>query len=145
MGFVYHRNKPLKSWTALEELKGTKIGYVKGYASTEKFEALEKNKTLTVRRTSVDLTNLVMLGGGRLDAVLVDKFVFQFLMNTEDRLKKHRKDLFFADKALEQKNLFLCLRDDAEGQALLKEFNAGLATLDAEAIVDNYFRKSFSK
>ncbi len=58
-------------------------------------------------------------------------------------IKAGDDELRFDEKPLEDKMLYLCFRDDEQGQTLKHIFNADLEGADAEAIVDGYFATAF--
>ena len=91
-----------------------------------------------------DLTNLKKLLRKRIDAVVIDKLVLEYLKATDASLKGGADKLRFNDNPLEDKTLYLCLREDQTGRTLKHIFNAGLEQIDAEAIVENYFATAFS-
>jgi polar amino acid transport system substrate-binding protein len=143
LGFVFHKGKRLKRWKTLSDLKGKKIGYVNGYASTPEFAALEKSGLLTVLRNDSDIDNLRLLARGQIDLVLIDEFVFEYLMAKEDQLSLFKKKFHFHNKPVAAKNLYLCLRKTPAGLKLKKAFNTGLQKLDVETILSRYFSEVF--
>lgn len=144
LGFVYRKDHPLDYWQNLEDLKDRRIGYVSGYASTDAFEALEQSRKLTVIRTADDRQNLHNLLSKKVDLILIDRFVFHFLLASEQSFAHYKKNLGFSSKPLERKVLYLCLRDDELGRKLITVFNRGLAHVDARKVVTDYFSKAFA-
>ncbi len=82
IGFFKLKRKDI-SFNRLEDLKGLKIGTVKGYVNTKEFDAADYLNKDAVKD---DLTNFKKLAAGRLDLVVADKFVGLNL------IKKHMPD-----------------------------------------------------
>ncbi|MFC1673382.1 substrate-binding periplasmic protein [Pseudomonadota bacterium] len=142
LGFVHMGGHPLPAWENLNDLSKVRIGYVTGYASTDEFEALEAAGTLRVFRTINDATNLKKLLKGQLDAVLIDRFVFENLVNADPTLQGVAPTIVFADKPLDTKPLHLCLRNDDQGRAVRDAFDAALAEMDADTFITKYFQNT---
>ncbi len=90
-----------------------------------------------------DVTNLKKLVRKRIDAVVIDKLVLEYLKVTEESIRAGADKLRFDEKPLEDKTLYLCFRGDDEGRKLKDKFNTGLEGVDVEAIVDGYFATAF--
>ncbi len=144
LGFVYHKHNAMRNWESLDDLRGMRIGYVTGYASTDEFEAMESARDFWVFRSMNDQSNLEKLIKGQLDAVLIDGLIFQYLMRIVPMLSENAELLVFHPQHLELKDLFVCFRDDGEGRRVRDMFNTGLETLDSEAIMNQYFLDAFS-
>ncbi|MEO1191711.1 MAG: ABC transporter substrate-binding protein [Pseudomonadota bacterium] len=144
LGFAEHVNAPV-AWESIDDLgeQKLKIGTVLGYANTDEFD--EKAGTGWIRAISAkdDLTNLKKLQRQRIDAAVIDKLVLSYLLATEPALKRDAASLQFNDKPLDEKTLYLCFVDNAEGNALRERFNAALAEVDVDAIVAAYFENAF--
>ena len=144
LGFAEHADAPM-SWQNLADIGAQKleIGTVLGYANTDAFDAEVSAGRIGVNSANDDVTNLKKLLRKRIDAVVIDKLVLEYLKATEASLKKDAAKLRFDERPLEDKILFLCFRGTDQGKALLAGFNAGLAEIDAAAIVENYFATAF--
>lgn len=144
LGFAENVNAPIK-WKNLDDIgeQKLKIGTVLGYANTDEFD--EKAGTGWIRAVPApdDLTNLKKLMRGRIDAAVIDKLVMSYLLATEPSLKGGTKLIEFNPKPLEEKQLFLCFRKTDRGLALRDKFNKGLAQIDVDKIVDDYFQNEF--
>jgi polar amino acid transport system substrate-binding protein len=144
LGFAENAEAPI-TWTNIDSLgdQQLKIGTVLGYANTDEFDKKVGTGWIRAVPANDDVTNLKKLARKRIDAVVIDKLVLEYLKATEPSLKDGRENLRFNARPLEDKTLYLCLRDDDAGRAMLATFNAGLAQIDVEAIVDNYFATAF--
>lgn len=122
------------SWKTLDDLASLRVGTVVGYANTPAFDERVEDGSLEVISSLSDVENLLKLGQGKLDAAVVDRYVFEHLMRTESRLAPYAGELRVDANMLETKNLYLCFRAEPEGEALRDLFNAGLRSVDFDAI-----------
>lgn len=135
LGFAERIDAPLV-WTSLDDIgeRKLKIGTVAGYANTDEFDSKVGTGWIHAIPSPDDATNLGKLLRKRLDAVVVDQLVFQYLKATEPALRQRAHELRFNERLLEDKTLYLCLRDDASGTRLMQAFNRGLEGVDADRI-----------
>jgi polar amino acid transport system substrate-binding protein len=144
LGFAENVSSPI-TWKNLDDIgeQKLKIGTVLGYANTDEFD--EKAGTGWIRAVPApdDLTNLKKLMRSRIDAAVIDKLVMSYLLATQPSLKGGKDSIEFNAKPLEEKQLFLCFRNTDEGLALRDKFNEGLAQINADKIVDEYFQNEF--
>jgi polar amino acid transport system substrate-binding protein len=146
LGFAEHIEAPI-SWDSIDSIgeQNLKIGTSLGYANTDEFDAKVKSGVIHVIPANNELPNLKKLIRKRVDAVVIDKFTLEYLKATEPSLLNGRENLRFNAKPLEDKTLYLCFRNDEVGRAMRETFNAGLAKIDVNVIVDNYFSTAFSQ
>jgi len=146
LGFAEHVEAPI-TWKNLDDLgeQQMKIGTVLGYANTDEFDVKAGTGYILTVPSNDDLTNLKKLARQRIDAVVIDKLVLEYLKATEASLKGSASKLQFNAKPLEDKTLFLCFRDDEAGQAMKQTFNTGLEQVDSDAMVEDYFATAFSE
>ena len=146
LGFAEHVDSPI-TWANLDDIadQQLKIGTVLGYANTDDFDAKVGTGYILAVPSNDDLTNLKKLAKRRIDAVVIDKLVLEYMKATDESLAASAEKLRFDEKPLEDKTLYLCFRDDDEGHPLRHIFNAGLAQIDSTAIVDSYFATAFSE
>lgn len=144
LGFVENSEAPV-TWSSLDDLGEQKlsIGTVLGYANTDEFDEKAGTGWIKVVPAKDDITNLRKLLRKRIDAAVIDKLVLSYLLATEEKLKNTSDVLVFDEKPLEEKTLYLCFIDDENGRELRDKFNEGLAQLDIQEIVDNYFDQEF--
>jgi polar amino acid transport system substrate-binding protein len=145
LGFAEHADEPI-TWASLDDIgdQQLKIGTVLGYANTDEFDTKVGTGYILAVPSNDDLTNLKKLMRMRIDAVVIDKLVLEYLKATEASLKNNADKLQFNAKPLEDKTLYLCFRNDEEGRTLKHIFNAGLEQIDPEKIVDDYFATAFT-
>jgi polar amino acid transport system substrate-binding protein len=146
LGFAEHVDAPI-TWDSVDDLgeQQMKIGTVLGYANTDEFDAKVGTGYILAVPSNDDLTNLKKLARKRIDAVVIDKLVLEYLKASEASLKGSTDVLQFNAKPLDDKTLFLCFRDDDGGRTTKHIFNAGLEQVDSEAIVKDYFATAFSQ
>lgn len=133
-------------WRSLDDIseQQLKIGTVLGYSNTDEFDAKVLSGDIQVVPSNDDLTNLRKLLRRRIDAVVIDKLVLEYMKLTETSLRGDADKLRFDERPLEDKTLYLCFRGDETGRMLNRAFNAGLEQIDAEAIIERYFATAFA-
>ena len=146
LGFAENVDAPI-SWTNVDSLgdQQLKIGTVLGYANTDEFDAKVGTGWIIAIPSNDDVTNLKKLARKRIDATVIDKLVLEYLKATEPSLAAHGDNLRFNAKPLEEKTLYLCFRDDEEGRAALDIFNSGLAKVNVDEVVSEYFATAFAQ
>lgn len=146
LGFAEHADAPI-TWDSLDSIgeQQLKVGTVLGYANTDEFDKKVGTGWIIAIPSNDDLTNLKKLARERIDAVVIDKFVLEYLKATEASLKESREKIQFNARPLEDKTLFLCFRDDEPGRKMRDRFNAGLAKVDTDEIAENYFSTAFAE
>jgi polar amino acid transport system substrate-binding protein len=144
LGFAEHVDKPIQ-WSSLDEIKaqGLQIGTVLGYANTDAFDESAADGSINAIPAKDDATNLRKLALQRLDAAVIDKLVMSYLLATDESLKPSATLLRFDETPLDEKTLHVCFNDNPEGRALRERFDAALAEMDVESIVDKYFLIAF--
>lgn len=131
LGFM-KRKADQVTFTTLEDLKGLKIGVVRGYVNTEAFD---KADYLTKEEANDDITNLRKLLAGRLDLVVVDKFVGLYLV--QQMLPDKAAEVEFVTPSLEEKTLHVLIsKKTADAEAKMKAFNDGLKTVKESGRLD---------
>ena len=121
LGFMKRKDEQV-TFTKLEDLKGLKIGVVRGYINTEEFD---KADYLSKEESNDDITNLRKLLAGRLNLVVIDKFVGLYLM--QQMLPQDVDKVEFVTPSLEEKTLHVLIsKKTADAEAKMKAFNDGL-------------------
>lgn len=133
LGFAERSDAPV-AWTNLSDLQGRRIGTVRGYVNTDKFDAAVAAGTLSVDPAVDDATNLRKLAAGRLDLVVIDINVLRHLVTTYPDLKPLAARLRFNDRILEDKSLHVCFRPGAEGEALRRRFDDALLAGGSDSV-----------
>ncbi|KAA3629041.1 MAG: ABC transporter [Proteobacteria bacterium] len=139
LGFAERVDAPI-SWRTLDDLgeQQLKIGTVFGYTNTEEFDRRVGIGWIRAIPSENDADNLRRLLRGRIDAAVIDKHVFRYLVATEERLAQAVDELQFNDHPITEARFYVCFYGDAEGVSMRDVFNAGLATLDIDKRLAEY-------
>lgn len=132
LGLAQLRSKPLK-WTRVEELANYRIGVVTAYANEDSFDKLAKDGVIKTTDAETDAENLINLVRGKVDGVVIDSHVFEWVLKNDARLRPYRERLQMHERLLVTWPLFVCFRKDAEGAAMRDRFNTGLAMLHEDS------------
>lgn len=133
LGFAERSDAPV-AWSDLSDLRGRRIGTVRGYVNTEKFDAAVAADILSVDPSVDDATNLRKLAAGRLDLAVIDINVLRHLVTTDPDLKPLAGRLRFNERILEDKTLHVCFRPGTEGEALRRRFDAALLAARSDSV-----------
>jgi polar amino acid transport system substrate-binding protein len=114
---------------------------VTGYVNTAEFDQAVADGRLKVSDVAEDRQNLFKLLAKRVDLTVIDKNVFRYIVQTQEKLKVNSEKLGFSKKLLENKNLYICFRKGDEGEKFRKLFNEGLLKIDVKKIMAEYFKK----
>ena len=144
LGFAEHVDAPLV-WVSLDDIgeRKLKIGTVAGYANTDEFDTKVGMGWIRAIPSQDDAESLRKLLRKRVDAAVIDKFVLEYLKATDDTIKSDAAKLRFNERLLEDKTLYLCFRDDEDGNRLRQAFDGGLEGIEADRIVADYFATAF--
>lgn len=124
LGFFKRKGHTI-TYSTLEDLKPFKIGVVRGYVNADAFD---KAVYLQKEEANDDISNLRKLLAGRLDLVVMDKFVGLYLMQQE--IPDKIGEVEFVSPVLEEKTLHVLISKKVEdAEAKMKAFNDGLKTL----------------
>lgn len=135
LGFFKRTDKDI-SYTVLQDLKGKKIGVVKGYVNTKEFDDAA---FLTKDAAKDDLTNFKKLVAGRLDLLVADKFVGTHLMKTN--MPDKATAVEFISPPLAEPELYVCISNKATANAeKLKAFNAGFEQIKADGTLEKILK-----
>lgn len=123
IGFYGRRNLPLKV-DDLSALQTRTIGTVRGYANPEVFEAANLRTEVTVD----DLTNLKKLAADRLDLVLIDMALANWLISTH--IPDSTEKLRALDPPVQTMPLYIGFSRRLPGyEKVMADFNRGLAKI----------------
>jgi polar amino acid transport system substrate-binding protein len=123
--FLERTDKSVR-WSNYDDLKGLRIGVVRGFVNTEELDARIANKTLETEEAPDDRSNVLKLAAGRVDLVVIDSHVYQHLVRTDTALAQVAPRLQANAKVLEVKNLYVCFQRTPAGEAALRALNTGL-------------------
>lgn len=140
LGFAELKSNPVQ-WQVLSDLNDYRIGTVQGYVNTADFDEMAKNKELITYSAISDVNNLKKLTAGRLDLVVIDRFVMEYLLVSDNQLSKKAHLIQFNQRLLEDKKLYICFKKNEQGKALAKVFNQGLKTIDIDSFMHSYLQE----
>lgn len=135
VGF-FKRKGDETTYKKLEDLKGKKIGVVRGYVNEEKFD---KATFLNKEAVTDDLTNIRKLLANRIDLFVADKFVGFYL------LKKHMPEMMlqmeFVEPPLIVHDLYICInRGVKDAKKKIEAFNKGLKMMQKDGSLDKMLK-----
>ncbi len=131
LGF-FKRSDSQIEFTELKELSHLRIGIVKGYVNSAAFDAAT---FLNKHPVNDDLSNFRLLLAGRVDLVVADRYVGEYLL--AHHLPEHWADVTFLHHILEQKQIYLCIRSGRDNTLVfLNTFNRGLQEMQADGTLD---------
>lgn len=130
LGLAELRARPLR-WNTTQDLEGYRIGTVKTYVNAPEFDRLVKEKKIKTLEAMDDEGNVDNLLKGKVDAVVIDRNVYAYLLSREARLKSVGTRLQLNQKVLIVHRLYVCFSRNEKGRALRDSFNNGLRSLQA--------------
>ncbi len=128
-------------YSSLQDLKPYSIAVVRGYVNTEEFD---EATFLIKEETTSDLQNLKKLIGGRINLVVIDKYVGYYLL--KKYLPESLNLIDTVEPPLENKELYLCVsKQHAEALQIVEAFNNGIHTMRKDGSLDRLVQQFFSQ
>lgn len=122
--FYKRRGTQPEKFTSYEDLKPFTIGIVKAYRNPKAFEATDLYTDAAVS----DQVNLRKLANGRIDLVLIDRAVAEYILATE--LTEYKDQLVALEPPLEHLPLYVMISRKVENRLeIANDFNRGLAKI----------------
>lgn len=125
VGFVQRADKPI-TWSNLDDLKSLRIGVVRGYNNEERFDAMVASGEIKVDEADSDTQNIVKVAGGRTDAAVVDRLVFEHLAKTDPAVAAVAGSLSFNDVLLKEHGLHVCFKNSDAGRKARELFDSAV-------------------
>jgi len=119
----FNKSHPL-TFNKVEDLKGKKVGVLRGWSYGDEFDAARKAGSITADETTGDDLNFQKLDMGRVDAVIA-------VAEAGDSLLPKYKSLAAAATPLAQNPTYLAFAKSANKVALLKQFNETIKAMKA--------------
>lgn len=132
LGIATRAGKRLQ-WTGIADLQRYRLGMVKSYVSVPELDRLVAARKVPVLAALDDAENLRHLLAGKVDAVVIDRNVFAYLLRT-DPFRASAAQLQLEPRVLVVHNLYMCFPRTARGKVARDRFNAGLARLQEPAL-----------
>ena len=125
------------TYDSLEDLKGLRIGVIKGFTNTPEFDAADFLDKIEFDREEDALIRLVR---GEVDLIVMDKYIYLHLLNK--KFRAYKDDLTALAKPLDKKPLYLMFsRALATSPGLVKAFNRGIAAIRENGVYDLILRR----
>ncbi len=128
------------SWDGtMRSLEAYRIGVVRGYVNTPVFD---KSEFLIKDETTSDLLNLRKLLGGRIDIIVIDKFLAIHMLKTNPTLEGDLQDVQFLSPPLEEKDVHVMFSKSNPGwKRTLELFNKGLEAIEKDGTKESIMKK----
>lgn len=137
LGF-YKRKADQISYTKLEDLKPYRIGIVLGYINTPEFDAASY---LQKETATSDEQNIRKLLAGRIDLIVIDKYVAQYLI--KNSITEAIGKLEFLEPPLLDQQLYVIFpRTAAASEKRLQELNTALKSMRNDGSLDRILEES---
>lgn len=137
LGF-YKRKDDKISYTKLEDLKPYRIGIVLGYINTPEFDSASY---LQKETATSDEQNIRKLLAGRIDLIVIDKYVAQYLIKNSIT-EATGKIEFLEPPLLDQKLYVIFPRKTVASEKKLQEFNTALKSMQNDGSLERILRES---
>ncbi|XLZ71406.1 transporter substrate-binding domain-containing protein [Massilia sp. SR12] len=135
LGLAEHADTPVH-WERLDDLAHFQIGVVAGYINTEQFDDRVRRGLQRVDYASSDKQNLLKLAAKRVQLVVIDQRVFDYLIRHDPQVVAVARKLRFNVRLLESKQLHVCFRRTPEGERMRKIFNEGLRRINVDVTME---------
>ena len=128
----YKLKKTNITYKNLEDLKGSKIGIVKGFSNTPEFDDADY---LTKTAFDTEMESLESLLTGKVDLIIMDQYVCIDLLNRH--FTDQKQNVEAASDPLEKRPLYLLFSKKLKHpEALAEKFNAGLKKIRDNGLYD---------
>jgi len=125
-------------YESIQDLKGLSVGVIRGYSNPKLFRDAEY---FTKEETSDSEHNLIKLERGRVDLILIDKMVGEYLMQAKKTL--NREDYEWVGEPLEVTPQHIAFsKQVADYEAKRAAFNKGLKIIKENGVLDRILKES---
>lgn len=128
----FNKAKPV-AFTKVDDLRGLRVGVIRGWTYSDPFEAGRKSGLFTAIEVGADEQNFAKLAEGRLDAVIA-------VAESGTPMVAARPSLAAAGTPLAESPTFLAFAKTANQGDVLKKFNAAIQELKASGEFDKLVR-----
>jgi polar amino acid transport system substrate-binding protein len=136
VGFIKKKDSQI-NFKELEDLKPYRIGVTRGYIyAVPEFDTAEYLNKIESTSEEASIMNLIK---GRLDLVIIDKVVAQYLIGK--KFKANRNDLDFLEFTNRKGELYLFIsKANKEADRMMKDFNDGLKQIKEDGTFDRIIK-----
>lgn len=131
---IERKNNPI-IWDQVSDLNQYELGVLKGYINTVEIDEMIANGSQKFETGIDEKQNILKLAKGRIDAIIMDINVFEYL-KSDPQVAKIAHQLQVNPKTLQNKTLHITFNNTPEGKKWCGIINNGLAQFDAMAIQD---------
>ncbi len=127
------------TYTTFRDLIPYRIGVVRGYVNSPEFDAADYLHKDDVTR---DIQNIYKLLNGRLDLIVVDKYVAIHHIKTNPTIQATVNDVTFLEPPLDTKPVYIMFSKAVPGyEKTLADFNAGLKAIQDDGTYQEILHK----
>lgn len=130
LGLAELRSRAVE-WRKTGDLSRYRIGTVKSYVNTPAFDQLVSAGRIRTLEALSDQENLGNLLAGKVDAAVIDRNVYAYLLSNNPPLRETASRLQLDPRVLIVHKLYMCFPKTEKGRILRDRFNHGLRTLQA--------------
>lgn len=120
-------------WKSISDLQRYRIGTVRSYVNVSELDQLIAARKVRSPSALDDADNLRNLLAAKVDAIVIDRNVFAYLLQT-DPFRGMATQLQLDPRVLVVHNLYMCFPRTPKGRTARDRFNAGLARLQEPAL-----------
>jgi len=134
------KDKPIR-WQKLTDLKPYVGSVSVQYRQPPELVKLIQEKTLTVEQAPDDTSNLIKLGNKRVDYILIDPTVFEYITKTDPKMKAFAKDLQINERPIEMLKYTVAFKKGVTGKKLLDAFNDAITLEEFTKLIQEQLKK----
>ncbi|MFC3149758.1 substrate-binding periplasmic protein [Litoribrevibacter euphylliae] len=109
LGLIEHVSNPVE-WQRLEDLQAYSLGVVRDYVNTQALDTAIAEGNQPAQEVTSDAQNIRKVAGKRIPLAVIDPFVFDYLLLTDESLRFYRNDVQMNSQLLENKKLYICFQ-----------------------------------
>jgi len=136
LGLAQRTDRPI-NWRDIGDLVGLNVGVVNGYVNTMDLDAAIATGQVHGDIAPSDQSNLVKLIMARVDAAVIDRHVFEFLILSDPAIAAQSNKLEFNKNVLSNTDIHVFFKKTSRGRSLQHTFNIGLKKINATKVFDN--------
>ncbi|MCF2907099.1 transporter substrate-binding domain-containing protein [Pseudoalteromonas sp. DL2-H2.2] len=134
LGLVQNVSAPI-NYSSVGDLSGKRIGVVQDYVNTKELDEMIASGSIKGEAVPSDVLNIKKVAAKRIDAAVIDSNVLKYLLKSDASLSSVQSKVAMHPTLLQDKQLFVAFRNDAQGQKWQQIYNAGLKKIDIPAIM----------
>jgi polar amino acid transport system substrate-binding protein len=140
IGLLERKAKPIV-WSEESDLNQYVLGVVDGFVNTVKIDKMILDGSQKYETANNDRQNIFKLAAGRIDTIVIDVNVYQYL-KSDPQVAKITPFVQMNKKVLKQKSLHIAFGNNPQGEKWLAIINRGLSKFDVQATMDASLHKT---